>query len=72
MSNTARQALVARYWTLHEKRDTPMTFHQVMQDMYIEKGMSIRDMSKELGCALGVIHKWLKDEGIERRKMTFL
>ena len=65
-----RKEFVRRYWSLHENRE--MTFHEVMVDMYITKEMSMRDIGIELCCSLGIVHKWLVDEGIPGRKIKFL
>lgn len=66
----SRKELVRKYWTLHEQHE--MTFHEVMVDMYVTKNMSMRAMAKELCCSVGIIHRWLTDEGITERKVTFL
>lgn len=65
-----RKELVRRYWSLHEKKE--MTFHQVLLDMRIQKKMSLRTMASELCCSLGIVHRWLVEEGITEHKMKFL
>lgn len=66
----SRKELVRRYWSLHEGRE--MSFHDVMVDMYVTKNMTIRQMAKEMFCSVGIVHRWLTDEGVTGKKIKFL
>ena len=41
---------------------------ELLIEMYIDKDMNIRDISKELCISVGVVHKYLKDFGINKEK----
>lgn len=49
-----------------ERKDNTLTFHEILRDMYIDKEMSIREISEEIGVSIGSIHNFLKEEGIQR------
>lgn len=41
---------------------------EILHDKYIEKDMTIPEIADELGVSVGIVHKWLKDEGINKHK----
>lgn len=47
-----------------EWNNDDITFHDILKIMYIDKNMSIRDMSDEIGISVGSINNYLRDEGI--------
>lgn len=40
----------------------------LMHELYIEKGISIREIARELDCEPPTIHRWLHNHGIETRQ----
>lgn len=56
--------LIERYYRLLWNED--VTFHEILRRLYLIKNLSIRDMAEELGISVGAVHKFLKEEGIEK------
>lgn len=50
-----------------EWEEPTLTFHEVIRRMYIDKDMSVRDISDEIGISVGAVHNYIKDEGIVKR-----
>ena len=40
----------------------------VLLDKYIEQDMTIPQIASDLGVSVGIVHKWLKEEGIDKHK----
>lgn len=40
----------------------------VLLDKYIEQDMTIPQIANDLGVSVGIVHKWLKEEGIDKHK----
>ena len=40
-----------------------LTFHDILRIMYIDKNMSMQDISDEIGISIGAVHNFLKSEG---------
>lgn len=49
-----------------EWNNKELTFHDILRIMYIDKEMSMKDMADEIGIAVGAVHKYLKEEGIQK------
>lgn len=43
-----------------------LTFHDILRIMYIDKNMSMQDISDEIGISIGAVHNFLKSEGISK------
>lgn len=44
---------------------------EILLDKYIEQDLTIPQIADELGVSVGIVHKWLKDEGIDKHKNLF-
>lgn len=52
---------------LIEKIET-RSIKEILMDKYIEQDMTIQQIADELGVSVGIVHKWLKEEGINKQK----
>lgn len=59
------KSLIERIYRSEWKEPT-LTFHEILRRMYIDRNLSIRDISDEIGISVGAVHKYLKDECIEK------
>jgi uncharacterized protein YjcR len=41
---------------------------EILHDKYIDKDMTIQEIADELGVSVGIVHKWLKENGINKHK----
>lgn len=64
MSNS--RFLVERYY--REKFNNPdLTYREVLRMFYVDKNMSIRDLSDEIGISVGSVQNDLKKYGVSKR-----
>lgn len=52
----------------HQMRDRAWRDKEAMEEMYLEKGMSTREIAEELDCKNPTIFKWLHRHGIPTRQ----
>lgn len=50
----------------------PVTMQQILKRLYIDEHKSVREMGKEMNVSPTTISKWLKDFGIDTRKIKWL
>ena len=48
-------------------RDTPWRDESVLRELYVERGLSIRESARELECDPSVVNDWLGRHGIDKR-----
>ena len=44
---------------------------ELLTELYLDKDMTISEIAKRLGVSVGIVHKWLKEEGINKQKNIF-
>ena len=42
-------------------------YNELLVEMYVEKGMSIREIAKELGLSIGTVHNTIKELGLVKK-----
>lgn len=63
MSNS--RFLVERYY--REKwNDEELTYREILRKLYVDRDMSIRNISDEIGLSVGSVHKDIKEFGITK------
>ena len=45
---------------------------EILRELYIDKGMTMKEVSEELCVSIGTISRWLKRYNIPARKITFI